>query len=87
MSDMFQGTLTHMAPEVLMEGKISKAADVYAFGMTLWELYTGCSPFSQVPRALLGHIVTKVWIFVSTWLARLETCLPVLTLESLSITC
>ena len=43
-----------------MEGKISKAADVYAFGITLWELYTGGSPFSQVPRALLGHLITKV---------------------------
>jgi len=28
MSDMYQGTLTHMAPEVLLEGRISKAADV-----------------------------------------------------------
>jgi serine/threonine protein kinase len=27
-----QGTLTHMAPEVLMHGKISKSSDVYAFG-------------------------------------------------------
>ncbi len=27
-SSMFQGTITHMAPEVLMEGKQSKAADV-----------------------------------------------------------
>lgn len=28
-SNLFQGTVTHMAPEVLMEGKQSKAADVY----------------------------------------------------------
>ena len=27
-SKVFQGTTTHMAPEVLMEGKQSKAADV-----------------------------------------------------------
>ena len=36
LEEMFQGTLTHMAPEILMEGRISKAADIYAFGMTLW---------------------------------------------------
>ena len=28
-SNLFQGTVTHMAPEVLMEGKQSKSADVY----------------------------------------------------------
>jgi len=35
------GTVTHMPPELLMEGKLSKAADVYAFGVLLWEMYTG----------------------------------------------
>eukprot|EP00983_Pelagomonas_calceolata_P055908 1144356-Pelagomonas_calceolata.AAC.2 len=34
----------HMAPEVLLEGRVSKAADVYAFGITLWELYTAGKP-------------------------------------------
>ncbi len=34
-----------MAPEVLMEGKQSKAADVYSFGLLLWELYTGGHPY------------------------------------------
>ena len=30
--------MTHMAPETLMEGRMSKAGDVYAFGITLWEV-------------------------------------------------
>ncbi len=30
-----------MAPEILLEGRLSKAADVYAFGLTMWEAYTG----------------------------------------------
>jgi len=30
----------HMSPEVLLEGRVSKAADVYAFGITMWELFT-----------------------------------------------
>jgi len=29
-----------MSPEVLLEGRVSKAADVYAFGITMWELFT-----------------------------------------------
>ena len=30
------GTVTHMPPELLMEGKLSPAADVYAFGALAW---------------------------------------------------
>jgi serine/threonine protein kinase len=33
--------MTHMAPETLMSGQISRASDVYAYGIMLWELYTG----------------------------------------------
>lgn len=35
------GTVTHMPPELLMEGKLTKSADVYAFGVLLWEMYSG----------------------------------------------
>jgi hypothetical protein len=125
-SHAFQGTLTHCAPEVLLDGRLSKAADVYAFGeaagggwggrrggggegawrgaagawpeqtpraggpglgftlvakpraaqgwltpgrpvgpsscapgITLWELFTGSHAFKGVPRALLGHAITR----------------------------
>jgi serine/threonine protein kinase len=37
--------MSHMAPEVLLNGHISKAADVYSFGITLWELFTGCHAY------------------------------------------
>jgi Protein tyrosine and serine/threonine kinase len=30
--------VTHMPPELLSEGQLSKAADVYSFGVMLWEL-------------------------------------------------
>jgi serine/threonine protein kinase len=36
-SSVFQGTLTHLAPEVLLHGRVSKAADLYAFGITMFE--------------------------------------------------
>lgn len=42
-----------------MQGKVSRASDVYAFGILLWELYTGGHAFKGVPRALLGHEITK----------------------------
>ncbi|WIA08278.1 hypothetical protein OEZ85_007721 [Tetradesmus obliquus] len=58
-SNVYQGTLTHMAPEIMLDGRVSKAADVYAFGITLWEMYTGGRAFEGVPRALLGHQITR----------------------------
>ncbi|GAX79174.1 hypothetical protein CEUSTIGMA_g6614.t1 [Chlamydomonas eustigma] len=59
-SSMFQGTITHMAPETLMEGRASKAGDVYSFGILMWELLTAGDPYAEVPMALLGYAVTKL---------------------------
>ncbi|GAX76175.1 hypothetical protein CEUSTIGMA_g3619.t1 [Chlamydomonas eustigma] len=58
-SKAFQGTLTHMAPEVLVKGIQSTASDVYAFGITLWELYTSRIAFEGVPSSLLGHQIVN----------------------------
>jgi len=35
------GTVTHMAPEMLEEGQMSKASDIYSFGVLLYELCSG----------------------------------------------
>jgi hypothetical protein len=35
------GTVSHVAPELLIEGMMSKSADVFAFGVVLWEMWTG----------------------------------------------
>ncbi|KAG2431643.1 hypothetical protein HYH02_013220 [Chlamydomonas schloesseri] len=59
-SNVYQGTITHMAPEVLLHGKVSKASDVYAFAILMWEAYTAGQAFKGTPRALLGHEVTKM---------------------------
>ena len=37
-----------MAPEHLMLGRCSKASDVYAFGILLWEVATGGKAFAGV---------------------------------------
>jgi hypothetical protein len=41
------------APELLLAGRVSRASDAYAFGILLWELYTGGHAYAGMPRALL----------------------------------
>jgi len=48
-SGMHAGTLTHMAPEILTSGRLSKGADVYAFGILMFEMQTGQKAFKGVP--------------------------------------
>lgn len=53
------GTVTHMPPELLMDGKLTKSADVYAFGVLLWEMYTGEKPFAGMRHAqIIYHVTT-----------------------------
>ncbi len=49
------GTITHMAPEILLHGRVSKAADVYAFGITMWEVMTGEQVGSFIDTQVLLH--------------------------------
>eukprot|EP00210_Caulerpa_lentillifera_P005200 g4968.t1 len=39
------GTISHMPPEVLRDGILTPATDVFSFGMILWELMAGKVPF------------------------------------------
>jgi serine/threonine protein kinase len=50
------GTITHMAPELLVSGKLSAPSDVYSFGMiSECQLPASCRPLhmpgSFLPRA------------------------------------
>jgi serine/threonine protein kinase len=46
-----------MSPELLLSGHVSKASDVYAYGICMYELLTGQAPFAGVPIPLLPHEV------------------------------
>lgn len=39
------GTVPYLAPEVIRDRKCSKAMDVWSFGLVLWEVLTGATPF------------------------------------------
>ncbi|CAL5218358.1 g20 [Coccomyxa viridis] len=51
------GTITHMAPEVLANDYISKAADVYSFGVLCWEMLAGQRAWSGMNTAQIIHAV------------------------------
>ncbi|GMH40949.1 hypothetical protein BSKO_08853 [Bryopsis sp. KO-2023] len=44
------GTPFYIAPEVYHDGLLSKRADVYSFGVLLWELYHQRAPFEKKPE-------------------------------------
>ena len=48
-----------MAPELLAHGHVSKASDVYAFGILLFELMTGQRAFAGVPIPYLPYHVAE----------------------------
>lgn len=49
-TDDVVGTVTHMAPELLAGGRTSPAADVYAFGILMFELWTGKAAFAGLSK-------------------------------------
>ncbi|GBF95015.1 hypothetical protein Rsub_07516 [Raphidocelis subcapitata] len=53
------GTVTHMSPELLLEGRASRASDVYSYGILLWELLTGRRAFDGIAGPLLCIKVAK----------------------------
>ncbi|GFR45490.1 hypothetical protein Agub_g6834, partial [Astrephomene gubernaculifera] len=53
------GSITHMAPEVLLHGRVSKSSDVYSFGIFLYELYTGQQAYWDVPQPMLAYHVAS----------------------------
>lgn len=51
------GAAAWMAPEVLSRGAASSAADVYSFGVLLWQMVTGRVPWGGLGAAAVVHAV------------------------------
>ncbi|GFR46725.1 hypothetical protein Agub_g8348 [Astrephomene gubernaculifera] len=57
MSTATVGTVTHMCPVLLLTGKMRPSCDVFSFGIMLWQMATGSTPFANMRYA---EIVYKV---------------------------
>ncbi|RIA80463.1 kinase-like domain-containing protein [Glomus cerebriforme] len=46
------GVMPYVAPEVLRGKEFTQAADIYSFGIIMWELSSGYRPFAEIPHNL-----------------------------------
>lgn len=59
-SGMIVGTLSYLSPESLLGDPTDERADIWAFGVMLFEMLTGERPFPETnPGALVNSIMTK----------------------------
>ena len=57
MSTRTYGTIAYMPPELIRDGKLSTKADVYAFGILMWALWSGTQPYDGLPTATVFYRV------------------------------
>lgn len=53
------GTITHQAPELMKSGRLSKAADVFSFGVMMWEVFAAAHPWKGMT---MGEVMSAVMI-------------------------
>ncbi|XP_050720436.1 mitogen-activated protein kinase kinase kinase 11-like isoform X4 [Eriocheir sinensis] len=75
------GTYAWMAPEVIKESTFSKASDVWSYGVLLWELLTGESPYKGIDTLAIayGVAMNKLRLHIPTtvpiaWRKLMESC-------------
>ncbi|MEO8097383.1 MAG: protein kinase [Acidobacteriota bacterium] len=57
---MIMGTAAYMAPEQATGSPVDKRADIWSFGVVLWQMLTGKHLFSGDTTAhILAHVITK----------------------------
>lgn len=75
------GTYAWMAPEVIKNSTFSKASDVWSYGVLLWELLTGETPYKGIDTLAVayGVAVNKLTLPIPStcpreWRMLMEAC-------------
>uniref|UniRef100_A0A6P7H1N7 Mitogen-activated protein kinase kinase kinase 21-like n=1 Tax=Diabrotica virgifera virgifera TaxID=50390 RepID=A0A6P7H1N7_DIAVI len=75
------GTYAWMAPEVIKQSTFSKASDVWSYGVLLWELLTGETPYKGIDTLAVayGVAVNKLTLPIPStcpqpWRELMEKC-------------
>lgn len=75
------GTYAWMAPEVIKNSTFSKASDVWSYGVLLWELLTGETPYKGIDALAIayGVAVNKLTLPIPStcpeqWKSLMEVC-------------
>ncbi|KAL4423545.1 hypothetical protein ABPG77_006568 [Micractinium sp. CCAP 211/92] len=53
------GTATHAAPELLQEGRLTRASDIFALSIIMWELVSGTRPYKGMSPMQVIVAVTQ----------------------------
>ncbi|MBI2679331.1 MAG: protein kinase [Candidatus Koribacter versatilis] len=57
---VIMGTVSHMAPEQALGGEIDARADIFSFGVVLYEMSTGLMPFDgATPQAMMARVLNQ----------------------------
>lgn len=76
-SGVRHGTPLYIAPEILRSGTASRSADVYSFGVMLWELFHGMSAWSHLMMVcvLCTCVCVRVSMLLHLTVASRLSCL------------
>ncbi len=53
------GTVSYMSPEQLKNNQVDKRSDIWAYGVVLYELFTGLLPFQGIYEAAIMYAITE----------------------------
>lgn len=59
-SQKYSGTVTHMPPELIEDGKVYQQGDVYAFGIMMWEVRGTCNSCGTCMRYICSTCMQHI---------------------------